>query len=218
MIGTQVAGRTHAELDPIVGMFTNTVPLRMSLAGDPTFAGLLGRVRDITLDAMSHQQVPFEKLVEEFAPDRTLAHVAAHPGPVRLRVAHAARAGSSWHHLALAGRCSPGPRNSTSPCTWTAADGQTTTLVMEYSTDQFDPAWADRFLRCMAHLLEHAADAPGTPVADLPMLSATERDALIVGRNRRRSPPATTASRVDVRRLLQASRVPRHRRRRDPCR
>ena len=74
LIGTQVAGRTHAELDPIVGMFTNTVPLRMSLAGDPTFAGLLGRVRDATLDAMLHQEVPFEKLVEEFAPDRTLAH------------------------------------------------------------------------------------------------------------------------------------------------
>src|SRR6266496_685586 len=71
--GTQAAGRTHTELDPIVGMFTNTVPLRLSLAGDPAFTGLLGRVRDTTLDAMLHQQVPFEKLVKEFAPDRTLA-------------------------------------------------------------------------------------------------------------------------------------------------
>ena len=59
---------------------------------------------------------------------------------------------------------------------------------MEYSTDQFDPPWADRFLRCMAHLLGHAANAPGTPVADLPMLSATERDALIIGRNRQALP------------------------------
>src|SRR6266516_2330899 len=50
--GTQAAGRTHTELDPIVGMFTNTVPLRLSLAGDPAFTGLLGRVRDTTLDAM----------------------------------------------------------------------------------------------------------------------------------------------------------------------
>ena len=74
LIGTQVAGRTHTELDPIVGMFTNTVPLRMSLADDPTFAGLLSRVRDITVDALAHQQLPFEKLVEDFAPDRTLAH------------------------------------------------------------------------------------------------------------------------------------------------
>ena len=74
MIGTQVAGRTHTELDPIVGMFTNTVALRMSLADDPTFAELLGRVRDTTVDGLAHQQLPFEKLVEEFAPDRTLAH------------------------------------------------------------------------------------------------------------------------------------------------
>jgi hypothetical protein len=44
---------------------------------------------------------------------------------------------------------------------------------MEYCTDQSGPAWADRFLRCMATLLEHAADAPGTPVADMPMLSAS---------------------------------------------
>ena len=49
-------------------------------------------------------------------------------------------------------------------------DGQTTTLVAECSTDQFDQAWAERFVRCVATLLEHAADAPGTPVADLPML------------------------------------------------
>ena len=88
---------------------------------------------------------------------------------------------------------------------------------MEYGTDQFDPPWADRFLRCMATLLEHAADAPGTPVADLPMLTATEREALIIGRNRQAlpggsgglSPGASTAAgdddSVDVRRLLQAS-------------
>src|SRR5580658_921430 len=74
VIGTQVAGRTHAELEPIVGMFTNTVPLRISLAADPTFAELLARVRDTTVDALSHQQLPFEKLVEEFARDRTLAY------------------------------------------------------------------------------------------------------------------------------------------------
>ena len=72
--GTQVAGRTHAELDPMVGMFTNTLPIRVSLADDPTFARLLGRVRDTTVDALQHQEVPFEKLIEEFAIDRTLAH------------------------------------------------------------------------------------------------------------------------------------------------
>ena len=117
--GTQVAGRTHAELDPMVGMFTNTLPLRVSLADDPTFAGLLGRVRDTTVDALQHQEVPFEKLVEEFAIRPHARALAADPGPVHRRVAHRARPGLSWRQLALQCACSPGPRNSTSPCTRT---------------------------------------------------------------------------------------------------
>jgi len=203
LVGTQVAGRTHTELDPIVGMFTNTVPLRMSLAGDPTFAGLLGRVRDTTLDAMLHQQVPFEKLVEEFVPDRTLTHwplvqvqfVYGSLIPPTLDLpgitsrSQALFTGTAKHEISV----HADPR-----------DGQATALAMEYNTDQFDPAWADRFLRCMATLLGHAADASGTPVADLPMLSSAELDDLIIGRNRQASPGGGDGS-VDTRRLLQAS-------------
>jgi len=203
VIGTQVAGRTHTELDPIIGMFTNTIPLRLSLAGDPSFAGLLGRVRDTTLDAMSHQEVPFSKLVEEFAPERTLAHwpliqvqfVGGSVTPPTLDLPGITARGLGLHtgtaKLDISVYADP-------------REGQATTLAMEYSTDQFSPGWAERFLRCMAHLLEHAADAPGTPVADLPMLSDTELDALIIGRNR----PALQAAgdgTEDVRRLLQAS-------------
>jgi amino acid adenylation domain-containing protein len=203
VIGTQVAGRTHTELDPIVGMFTNTVPLRISLAGDPTFAGLLGRVRDTTLDAMSHQQVPFEKLVEEFAPDRTLAH----PPLIQVQFVRGALTPPT---LDLPGitSCSRALLTGTAKLDISVyadpRDGQATTLAMEYSTDQFGTAWADRFLRCMATLLEHAADAPGNPVADLPMLSAAELDELIAGRNRQALPAGDDGS-VDVRRLLQAS-------------
>ena len=74
LLGTQVTDRTHTELDPLIGMFTNILALRMSLADDPTFAELLGRVRDTTVDGLAHKQLPFEKLVAELAPDRTLAH------------------------------------------------------------------------------------------------------------------------------------------------
>ena len=203
VIGTQVAGRTHTELDPIVGMFTNTVPLRMSLAGDPTFAGLLGRVRDTTLDALPHQQVPFEKLVEEFAPDRTLAHWPL----IQVQFVYGSLTPPDLDLPGITSRCRAlltGTAKLDLTVYADTRDGQTTTLAMEYSTDQFDPPWADRFLRCMAHLLEHAADAPGTAVADLPMLSATERDALIIGRNRQALPAGDDDS-ADVRRLLQAS-------------
>ncbi len=201
LIGTQVAGRTHPELEPIAGLFTNTVPVRMSLAGDPSFAGLLGRVRDLTLDALLHQQLPFGKLIEEIAPDRTLSHwpliqvmfLYGSLTPPNLDLpgitsrARALHTGTAKLDMALYAD----PR-----------DGQTTALTMEYSTDLFGQPWAGRFLRCMATLLGHAADAPDTPLADLPMLPDTEQDELIIGRNRQ---AAAADDIADVRTLLQAS-------------
>jgi amino acid adenylation domain-containing protein len=203
LIGTQVAGRTHTELDPVVGMFTNTVPLRVSLAGDPSFAGLLGRVREVTLDAVLHQEVPFEKLVGEFAPGRTLAHWPL----IQVQFFYGSL---TPPNMDLPGIIARGRELLTETAKMDVTvyadclDGETTTLAMEYSTDQFDHTWADRFLRCMATLLGHAIEAPGTPVADLPMLSDSERDELIFGPNRQ-PPPAGDDGSVDVRRLLRAS-------------
>ena len=83
--------------------------------------------------------------------------------------------------------------------------GEATTLAMEYSTDLFDPAWAGRFLRCMANLLAHAAEAPGTAVCRPADAVAAERDGLIIGRKRQALPDQRPTMSVDVRRLLQAS-------------
>jgi amino acid adenylation domain-containing protein len=83
-------------------------------------------------------------------------------------------------------------------------DGGSTRLLVEYSTDLFGPAWADRFVACLAHLLEFASQKPGTSVTDLPMLSAAETEALILGRNRP-APRAGDGHGLDVRAVLQAS-------------
>jgi len=203
VIGTAVAGRTHAELDPIVGTFTNTVPLRISLPGDPTFAGLLGRVRDVTADGLLHQETPFEKLVEEFAPDRTLAYAPL----VQVQFNYGSLTPPAPDFPGVTSSCkalATGTAKLDLTMSVDAPEGQAATLELEYSTDLFDAAWADRFLRCTATLLEHAADAPGTAVADLPMLSAAERDALIIGRNHQ-EPSSADGDSVDIRRLLQAS-------------
>ncbi|MEV6424329.1 amino acid adenylation domain-containing protein, partial [Streptomyces sp. NPDC051662] len=187
-VGSPIAGRTDDALDDLVGFFVNTLVLRTDVSGNPTFAELLGRVRETVLSAYAHQDVPFERLVDALSPQRTLAR---HPlFQVVLSLNNTDRAaperGAGRHGL----------RVSSHPVgTGTAAfdllfgfgeiptgDGAAGGMYcsVEYSADLFDEgtvrAIADRYLR----LLDAVAADPGLSVDRIDVLEPAERD-LVLG-------------------------------------
>ncbi|MBY8850642.1 amino acid adenylation domain-containing protein, partial [Saccharothrix sp. MB29] len=182
-IGTVVAGRADEALDDLVGFFVNTLVLRTDTSGDPTFAELLARVRDTDLAAYDHQDVPFEQVVEELNPTRSLSR---HPlFQVTLVVQNNAGGGAP----AL-------PGLDVEPvAAWTATakfdlvlaftehdDGLTANL--EYAADLFDDDTARALVARLARLLASVSGAgAGTRLSALDVLVPGERDRLLTGWN-----------------------------------
>ncbi|MEW6742819.1 MAG: amino acid adenylation domain-containing protein [Planctomycetota bacterium] len=179
VLATPIANRNRREVEGLIGLFANTLVLRTDLSGTPTFRQLLGRVRDVTLAAFRHQDLPFEQLVEELQPARDLSH-----NPL-FQVAFALHAEMVSHSLVLEGlRASPiaiDPHTSKIDLLMSLQESAgSVTGFIEFNSDLFERATIER-------LLEHYQTLAATVVADadreisrLPLLTERERRKILV--------------------------------------
>ncbi|HXO19767.1 MAG TPA: condensation domain-containing protein, partial [Thermoanaerobaculia bacterium] len=179
LVGTPVANRNRAELENLIGFFVNTLVLRADLADDPPFAELLARVREAALGAYGHQDVPFERLVEELQPERSLARSPLFQ--VAFVVA-AERAETLAPGLVL----TPLPVDSGTAkfeLTLALLEGDAGwTASLEYKTDLFDAATIRRLFGQLQTLLEGVAADPERRLSDLPLSTAADRAEPAAGR------------------------------------
>jgi amino acid adenylation domain-containing protein len=178
VVGTPFANRTRPETEPIIGYFVNTLPLRADLSGEPAFREVLRRVRDATFGAQAHQDVPFERLVDELRVERSLAH---HPVyQVLFSVQNAAADALRLEGL-VAERVEFDTRTSRVDLmlALTETGGAGVHGMLEYAADLFDPDTAARLCRHFVRLLEGAAADPDAPSGTLPLMDDAERRAVL---------------------------------------
>jgi nonribosomal peptide synthetase DhbF len=211
-LGTAVAGRADPALDELVGFFVNTLVLRTATSGDPSFRELLARVRSADLAAYTHQDVPFERLVEALNPPRS---AAAHPlFQVMLAFQNTAQPQLELPgvEVALEGF---GTGVAKFDLSFSIADSHTPDGsaaglrgVVEYAAALFDPetAWsiAERFGR----LLAAAAADPDTALSRLSLLSEAERQDLVEGWQGAPAVPAATLPELFARQVARTPHAP----------
>ncbi|WP_432043635.1 amino acid adenylation domain-containing protein, partial [Streptomyces cadmiisoli] len=204
-IGTSLAGRTDESLDELVGFFVNTLVLRTDISGEPSFRELMHRVRERGLDAFAHQDVPFERLVEDVAPTRSMAR---HPlFQVMLALQNAAPAsltlpGVETRLLNTGDR--PAKFDLDFQLRETHTGGLTGSVV--YATDLFDHGTAESLAERFLRILDSVTADPAQPVTDIDLLSEDERHSVLVEWNdtAHEVPAATLADRFQA----QVARTP----------
>src|SRR5580765_7426555 len=185
-IGSAIANRSRQELEPLIGFFINTLVLRTQFTEDSSAAELLQRVRDVSLQAYAHQDIPFERLVEALDPVRELGRTPFFQALFALQ--NTPLPTVSWQGLeATASIVETGTAKF--DLTLSAREeGGELELSLEYRTELFNPERMKRLLRHYRTLLEGMVVSVDARIGELEMLSEPERQQLLMEWNRTESP------------------------------
>ena len=177
IVGSPIANRNRTEIEGLIGFFVNTLVLRTNLTGNPSFQTLLNQVQKVTWGAYDHQDLPFEKLVEELHPERDLSYNPLFQ--VKFRLENAPTDSYSLPNLTLS---SLKQANSTAKLDLSLDMYETANGLVggfEYNQDLFAPETIERMVGHFCTLLESIVDNPTKPISELSILMETEKQAIL---------------------------------------
>src|SRR5579885_468400 len=182
LVGSPMAGRKYPELEELIGYFANTLVLRAQLNGSQTFRELLKQVKEVTLDAFAHQEMPFEKLVEELQIERSLSHNPLFQ--VMFVLQNLPPSTLALPDLKVQPRLL-GEHKTTRFDLTLALEEISQELVgsVEYKSDLFAPQTMQRFVEHFRELLTHTRSETGQRIATMPLLTSTEYQAIVIDWN-----------------------------------
>jgi len=180
VVGSDLAGRYTAELEGLIGFFVNSLALRTDLSGDPTFRELLQRVKEVCLEAYAHQDLPFERVVEELKPERSLSYspvfqvmFSIQPKPP------SQQRGSNWNQPGLGGT-KHDVETAKFDLSFTMIEtGDALRGVVEYCTDLYNADTVQRMIGHFRNVLDAITIDPEQRLSALPFLTPGERNQLL---------------------------------------
>jgi non-ribosomal peptide synthetase component F len=178
VVGTSTDGRNRVELENLIGFFVNTLVLRSDFSGNPTFREMLGRIREVALEAYAHQDLSFEKLVEELQPERSVSISPLFQVTFRFQ-------GLNTEAFELQGLTATAVELDSGIAKFDLAlavreGGGGLRTALEYNTSLFDATTIDRMLGHYRNLLEQIVENPDQPVSAIELMTEAERQRLLV--------------------------------------
>lgn len=186
-VGVPVANRTRTEMESLIGFFVNTLPLRTDLSGNPSFVELLARVRTVTLGAYAHQDTPFELMVEELQPERSLSRSPLFQVMFSVQQLSDTE-GTTWEEyqsdLSVNERLDVEHVTARFDLTFLVTPQENGLFCgVEYATDLFTAATIERMLLHWQRVLSAIVARPVCKLTDIPLLTSTEYEQTVYAWN-----------------------------------